>query len=291
MNKNLTIKNGLQTLALTALLSTSAAWAAATPSNSSTSSASGIVSTLKDHLTVSALSIFDGFAVNDASLMQPDQYGTPSDKIMLENRVSLGYKITPRLVVSVNQPFNLTPTRENVSSNGMQLNGQVLDTFLRLNQGVILERGNFSLGGGLRAYAPTTALSRDTNKFITGLRADQYVGIKIDNSRWNFSSTTFVRANAFSGGGQGKDLIFYAGPQANYQFTPTLSFQVLYEVSATHTYGAKAFEMVADASDLEPGLSWDIHPNWNFNPYVKLYPTQPRMNSTAIGFVLAGTVF
>jgi hypothetical protein len=76
----------------------------------------------------------------------------------------------------------------------------------------------------------------------------------------------------------------YAGPNVNYQVTPTVSVGILAEFEAErymgtatgYTPGPLGFTSDNGANptplDIEPNLSWDITPTVNFNPYINMYP-------------------
>ena len=53
-------------------------------------------------------------------------------------------------------------------------------------------------------------------------------------------------------------------------------------------YGDPAFVLVSDGTDLQPGLSWDITPNLNFNPFLDLKTGgNVNLDSTSMVFTLS----
>jgi len=75
-------------------------------------------------------------------------------------------------------------------------------------------------------------------------------------------------------------LSVYAGPQVTYQLSPKIQLWTLLETSAAHVAGQG---VIASLDDIEPGLSWDILPNFTFTPYLDLKTaTGITLNTTSV---------
>lgn len=244
---------------------------------------------LLSRFAMSYYGIFYGPAIEGTSKYQPTQQGINNTDapILLKNYLFLGYSIDDNLAFGVTGLFDYVPVK--VNEQGISWR----DPYLRLVNVHLLQSGNFNLLGDLRYHIPVSkgtkpgqVLSRDQD-LLGGVETFQVATYQFDNSPFSIGTYASARVNLYGSQGFGNDMEFYLGPNVTYQVTPSLAFVLLYEANAAHVYKDKSFSFVNEGTDLEPGISWNITPRLNVNPYLNLYPSNLTLRSTSMGMTLS----
>lgn len=266
----------ISSLALASLMVGSAQAATTSAASSSTASKLSTAKKIRQDLTSSYFGIFTGGAANDPlAKVQPDL----ETGVTLDNQLTLGYKITPKLTASINPVYTIRA----LGNDGMTASN------VRLSHSSLISRGGFNLGADLRAYPGVTDDLKASNINLY-LRSDQVASYTIPGSRFGLGLITSVRnyqrnskadANAM-------DFKFKAIPNAEYRVSSKLAVTAMYEMAMAHNKGDPATSMNNAGTYFEPGLSWDISPTMNLNPYVDIATgTQIKAATSQIGAILA----
>lgn len=236
-------------------------------------------------ISLSAIAQFNGPSLGDFDHTVRDESGNYSGTINVDTSLYAGYKFNDRISGTVAVPFMVTPI------DGWKFTME--DISLRASMRKLLSAGNLGMSADLRAYLPTSTSSQNKN-MITGIRSTQNTTYDIGTTNLTLGLVTFERINFFAGDrllgktGNPTQTMYeiYFGPNVNYQITPTLGANLLLEADVSWKKGNQ-FDQTALATDLEPGLSWDITPNLNFNPYVNIFPfDNAGWNNTTVNFYL-----
>ena len=170
----------------------------------------------------------------------------------------------------------------------------------------LINKGQFTAIGDLRFYVPTSHFSR-MNGEETAVMTRFVPSYTPTGSRFTFGTifyhTWYIRdarvdaENApgntpFNNNAWASE--FYAGPNMQYQITPTLAFSALYEFDAVRVSNSPGLlNYTSDThsgngyTDFEPGVSWDITPNINLNPFLNMYPgSNFSLDTTNINVIL-----
>ncbi len=206
--------------------------------------------------------------------------------INIENWSYLGYRFSKDFSLAAVAQYTYRP----VLSQDITMR----DPFIKAAFGNIINSDGFSLSGDLRAYLPTSRLSQD-NKMVIGLRNSMGASYDIPGSRVSLGAATRIRLNTFStelADKNQQDIYFYLGPSVSYKISNTVSAVVLYEMQAGHYLGTSLSSTGAvDVTDLQPGISWDVTPNLNLNPFVNFYTGGKILReSTYLGLNLSATL-
>lgn len=227
---------------------------------------------------------------NQPNDVQKDAPGAP---VFIRSNVGLGYKISPDLVAGAVARVDYLPKANN--------NTLWEDAYLRLMAPKLIDKGAFTAVGDLRFYVPTSHLSR-MNGEETAIMTRFVPSYTPTGSRWTYGTifyhTWYLRdarvdsVDAYATNAWSSE--FYAGPNVSYQMTPTVALSALYEFDAVRLSNANGFfNYTSDThssngfTDFEPGVSWDITPNINLNPFLNMYPgSNFSLDTTNINVVL-----
>jgi hypothetical protein len=238
--------------------------------------------------------VFYGPGVTDVNTYQPDLYnksslGQPDQgSIFVRNAIGTTYAIGNGWFVGATLRADVYPSEVNRDYF-------IDDSYVRIMNPKLVNRGNFNMSGDLRFYLPTSQGSRTVGQSISVVT--QFIpSYSFENSRWSvgaimrqqsYTHYSWVNSSAM-------DTDAYFGPNVNYQISPTVSVGVLYEMEAVHYQGTAAFAFTTQnysnpglmtPTDIEPNLSWDITPRVNFNPFLNLYPGGKfNLETTSVGF-------
>ena len=233
------------------------------------------------HAVMSYYAIFYGPSVQDPSLLQPNERGEQSaDRpLLLKNYLTLGYDFNREVEMSATAYGTLVP----VAGHSAVLH----DPYLRIAFNSIAHTDKINLYGDVRLHLPTSTDSKNAD-LRSGIQLFQITSMIPSDSRFGFGIYTSERVNFYGPAGNGSDLVLYVGPNISYQVSNSIALTTLYEMGASHTYGDETWGLNNDGTDLEPGVSWDITPNLNVNPYLNIYTgNQVTLQSTSIGMTLS----
>jgi hypothetical protein len=86
----------------------------------------------------------------------------------------------------------------------------------------------------------------------------------------------------------GADIEMYAIPNVDYQISDTLVANVGFEMDARHSVGQPLNVLDSAGTYLDVGVSWDITPNLNINPFIDMKPTRRfALDTTTFNAVLS----
>ncbi len=272
----------LATLASNTVWANTTTTTAAAPAATTTATAETVAPRLVDKLSLTIAGAFSGpsvasitgNSVNPASVTV-DGNGKEDRNIFMETTVRGGYKVTDAVTVAAAAVFNYTPVR------GQDV--EFLDPYVRVSHSKLLT-GPVALSGDLRFYIPTStgAISADR---ILGIRNTLSATYAVPNTRWTLGLDTILRGRFYGEGARAgaESVLAYASPNASFQITPTLAASAFAEFVA-HTTNASLTDFSSLGTYFGPGLSWDVTPSINVNPY--LYFQNFRVNSESTIFAM-----
>ncbi len=228
--------------------------------------------------------IFYGPGLQNPSSLQPSPDGTPDpDKpVHLKNFFTVGYNINESMGISGTAYWIYRPVR------GQQFMAR--DPFLRFVHASIFRAGDFNLYGDARVHFGVSSESRN-NDMIGGVQAFQILSYNPGQGAFTFDLIGSARYNYFGTEGIGTDGELYLGPMASYKVGKSVTLSLLYEMGASHAYGADAFEFESDGQDLQPSVHWAITQNFAVNPYLTLYPSKGfSAKSSSFGMTVSWTL-
>jgi hypothetical protein len=300
------MKTFVSGLALASLVSSAALAATTTapaPAGSQTTATAESVAPapkLIDSITASISGTFLGPSLaamtgnddNVGASQTSDLNGDVDKPINFEGAIAVGYKLTPSTKVSANMTFIAYPVR----GEGVEL----LNPYLAISQSNMIKSGNYKLDGSMRVYAPTSEPSRLASQ-ITAVRLIQSQGYSV--GRWSLVMDTFIQGSFFGEDIQKKDaatgliveqnaaaqLAAYVAPSLSYQITPTLAAVVYYEAVARHYANSDLIDWKPFGTNLNPGVSWDITPKVNFNPFLQLNASRANTEAVVLGANLSAS--
>lgn len=219
------------------------------------------------------------------SIAQPSSFqSTPAGEqsalpIYIRNYATAGYAIDTLFSASATAYWVHVPV------NGQKF--YLRDPYLRLAMADIINSGGWNYYVDTRFHLPISDVSKEAD-LLVGLQNFQVLTFTPSDSRLTLGTYGSARLNLFGSRGTGSDLELYFGPNLSYRLTPTVAATVLYEMSISHAYGDEAFSFINDGNDVQPGISWDITPSINFNPYLTIYTgSETDLKSTSIGMTLS----
>jgi hypothetical protein len=267
-------------LALAALAISSAALAEET----STTSVQAVAPKLLDNVTMSYLGYLYGPTIGEGGSRTTDgdrgvtQNG--GDFVNLDSQFKTGYKLNKDVTVA--GTFRWIHRVQGQSTI-------VKDAWLSAAHAHAVQRGNFNSAMDVRLYLPTSFGSQDRD-LIAGLRFSQNNTLAIGDLTAGIY--TFERVDFTGGRGNGTRLFYlYAAPNAAYQISKTVAGTLWVDLAQYETMRGDAlafnYDAGAAAADVELGVSWDITPSINVNPYVQVVPTNMRADSTTLNMILS----
>jgi hypothetical protein len=288
--KKSAILAGLMLTVGTAHAQSNTTTAPAQAAQASATSVSSASPSIAEKITVSYLGVFYGGPVNaPVSAMQPD---AATGSLSQENGAApifMKHYIRPYYKLSDNITAGPVVYWKTIYGKGAELQ----DCDVRVSHSKFLTLGNFNMAADVRLAPPTSKASQDKNA-IGYVLSKQIMTYDVPETKLTVGVTTYGLARAHGVAPSDvklaesrKDFELYVGPNVSYQLTPTVALQALYEAGASHNLNGG---MVSDGTDFEPGVSWDILPSLNFNPYLD-FKTDPgvgvRADNTTIGAVLS----
>lgn len=165
------------------------------------------------------------------------------------------------------------------------------DSFVRLNRSAVniykKRSFNFSIGGDMRVYVPSSKVARDANT-VGALRFSLSPGI-VFNNMFSLATVSYVKAwlqtkDRALGGGALPVVEFYSGPQFNFSPINRLNFYVLYEATLTRNsdgHWNNEPRMLNATTDVEPGVNIKITNNLTLSPFLNWYPALPLSTTNA----------
>ncbi len=218
---------------------------------------------------------FGPSVTNPTARYQPGFNGAldPSRPVVLKNYLNLGYALGDSIQMAVTAPWTMSLIDNETFVPR--------DPSFRISHASIMSSGSFNLYGDVRLFFPVSSQSRAEDLLFA---MQTFVFPSVETGDWMFSVWGSARANFFGKQGFGNDLELYLGPNASLQVSPKVAVTLLYEMGASHVFGARPFDFVSDGTGLQPGVSWDINENVNVSPFLNIPITQaPSLDTTSIG--------
>lgn len=279
------------------LLATTSALAATTPTSVQT-----VAPSAWDKVVATYIIQFNGGPLtNPFPDYLVDEYGQTTDtQINSIHSVGVGYKIAPAITVGATGNFVLQGDEQG------RPDFTSLDPYLKATHAKLITAENLNVFADLRFYLPVTVPSQKADLF-TGIRSTQILNYDIPDTKFSVGTVTFVRWNVYGnlapvptpavpesapGEGDGQkavagafDMEGYLGPNINYQITPAVGVNLLYEMDGRHRLSNDLDVWESGGTDLSPSVSWDITPRFNFNPYLTVNTGgKVALESTTVGF-------
>lgn len=204
---------------------------------------------------------------------QPDRQTGADDlttHVFVRHGLGLGYALG-------GTTLGVTGTFDN-SFNNRARPFTLQDPYLTASNGSIFKSGNYTFGGEIRAYLGASDASQKAN-MIVNFRTYQFNKLVLPETPVTLKLTTYFRPYVYSKyvDPTTRGLQIYAGPEVDYQVTPTLTAWLLFEYYGQSFPGRGAFNFSTQFTDLEPGISWDITPSLSFTPYLDIQTSSNRV--------------
>lgn len=231
--------------------------------------------------SLSYFNIFYGPALKNTTSYQATPTGeVDTDRpILFKNFLTAGYHLTDDLTVSATGQWVHQPVR------GQELS--LRDPYAKIAHSSVFSSHGVTLSGDIRAHFPVTMFSRESD-LRAAFQSFQALSWDPEGSSWSLAGFFSERWNFFGSQGVGNDGDFYFAPYLAYQLRPSLALTVMYEVMASHVLYDDAWRFTQEGTDLEPGVSWDITPNFNLSPYLHFFPGgRISWETTSIGMLLS----
>ncbi len=200
-----------------------------------------------------------------------DAQGNATRDIFSDTTVRIGYQLTDAVNVSANSQFNYTPVKGGLV--------QFLDPYVRIAHSRLLT-GPVTLAGDFRFYIPVSNGAIASNR-IFGIRNTLSASYTVPGTRFTLGTDTILRGRFYAAGtGESESLLAYLSPNATYQITPTLAATLFAEFAATSQAKTGLLDMANGGSAVGPGISWDITPSVNVNPFLVFQSMRINPEST-----------
>jgi hypothetical protein len=281
-------------LGILALASTLSAGSAI--ADTSTTTAPTKPPSVLDKLVMSYWAVYNGPSISDPSAFTNDgdhrgavgpngDVGTGGGSALqnLDSTLTLGYKITTKLVLAANYRFVLRPGMLGgaIEGAGTPYVYRNRDPWINLTAPKLVHLNGFNVSADIRFIIPATS---GVNEY-GAIRMTQTTTYDVAKTRLTLGVFTFERTNFLTdkgASGEMENLSLNVSPFANYQLTPTLAATFWTDVvQATYSAGGGVWDNAP--ADLIVGLGWDITPKLNFNPIVTVYPGYMSLNNTTLG--------
>ena len=220
------------------------------------------------------LGVYYGGALNDlGGKYQPDVHGdglpNPIAPQEIENFVSAYYRLSDVAKVGMRMHFFYTPVVNNLGQNGATM----YDPLVQVSDSSIYSKGDFKVGGYIRAYLPLTQESQNLDR-IFAIRF--FANLSYDvTSKLSIGSYLYFLPAWYGTDPRGLNnptALLYAGPNISYEIHKNVQLTMLYELESYKAKGVSSSILSNQYTDLEPGLNWDITPTFSLTPYLNFYP-------------------
>jgi hypothetical protein len=151
------------------------------------------------------------------------------------------------------------------------------DPYLKVGKTNLIKYKTFSLTGELRAYAPISKPSHNSDR-LTRFRSFSIANYDIPGTKFSLLSYNDISYYVFGSNGSSvaKNVALAVQPTLNYQALPTLGVYIGYEMDAAHYRNKGVDDWNGSGAGYGTyfylGTSWDVTPKFNFSPYLQLRP-------------------
>lgn len=235
-----------------------------------------------DRFGANFYSVFYGPALESpGSAYQPTPQGDPSNiPVLSRNFATLSYAFDANVGISATQYFLYVPVQ------GTQL--ALRDPYARAYIVDLLGSDTpLSWYADVRVHLPLSSYSKSADLQL-GLQTFQAIAYPVGRTPLTLGVIGSARTNFYGSLGIGNDLELYAGPNLAYRLNPKVSLVVIYDTEFTHAYREDASTFTHEGSDFQPGVSWDITPTVNLNPFINIYSGKnTSLKGSSFGFTLS----
>lgn len=220
-------------------------------------------------------------------VLPTDMGADDSAFVSVDNSLTGGYKLNDKTSVSASLNFMWNATA--AEKAGLNPDITLNDPSLKISRAKLISQGAFSFDIDGRAYLPFGDGTWAKKHQYLSLRSTQNASYEL--GRWTLGAATYVRWYGYGPGKEsaGTNFKVYAGPNVNYQISPTVSAFVLYEMVGLHSQQTSFTNWSNGGTDLEPGVSWDVTKNINLSPYLNMYPGGKFLSLDTMTLNLLGT--
>ncbi len=169
--------------------------------------------------------------------------------------------------------------------------GQALalrDPFIKLAKPNLLRIGPVSLYSDLRVHLPVTLPSRNRDLWWA---LQSFSSLDWTTSWGNMGLYASARHNQYGALGEGDEWEFYLAPNFELRLSPRFAIGTLFEWGGGVPFRRDTAILFSDGLSLQPGLSWDISPDLNLSPFLRLPLGRNVASSgadpTTVGFTLS----
>lgn len=180
----------------------------------------------------------------------------------------------------VNQNLNIGPVIKLNVQPGDAPGVTFGDPYLRIQHTSLFSANGLTIGGDLRFYVPVSEFSQ-TQQLLTGMRATPFISYDVPTTKLNLGVFSFVRRNFF-GGNLGNDYAFYVAPNAAYTFFDNFSATAWFE-AIDAGYSAPNDKWAMGDINLQLGVDWLPIPQLEFQPYLKVFLSNPSVQTLGLG--------
>jgi hypothetical protein len=236
----------------------------------------------KDRVWLNYYGIYYGSSVTSPNRYQTGPYRQkdPNRPVFLKNFVTAGFDLSDQYAIAATGYFTYVPSAP-------EKQFQMQDPSLRIANNSLLNIGGFNWYGDARVHFAVSDNSR-LNDLLVGFQSFHYFSYTFDDSRWSPGIYASARYNIYGKMGVGNDLDLYLAPSLNYSISDKLALTFLYEMGASHTYGADAGVLDSEGTDFQPGVLWHITPSLEVNPYLNIYTGgRIALDNTSFGMTLS----
>ena len=157
------------------------------------------------------------------------------------------------------------------------------DPFVKLAKPNLLRIGPVSLYSDLRVHLPITTASRNRDLWWALQSFNSIDWVAPWGSLGLYSS---ARYNQYGSLGEGDEWEFYVAPSVELRLSQRLAVGTLLEWGGGVPYRRETAVLFSDGFSLQPGVSWDLFPNLNLGPFLRV-PLGGAARQTALGFTLS----
>jgi hypothetical protein len=227
--------------------------------------------------------------------------GAGAEVQFLDSTVTLGYKITDKLILAGNYRFILRPSDLGGPTDGTSGASSFAyrnkDPWINLIAPKLVHTNGLNIWADIRFYVPAISSAIEYG----ALRMTQISTYDVPKTRISLGLYTFERANLLTDSGASgnlENLDFDVSPFASYQMTSTLAATVWSDVvQATYAnlgsgtgLGSLPTGWDNQSVDLSVGVGWDVTPKINLNPQFTFFPGYASLNYTTIGMIISAKV-
>jgi hypothetical protein len=206
--------------------------------------------------------------------------------VNFDSTLTAAYLISPKIGIGPVIPFIFYPTQ----GYGATLGDVGISAFDKK----LIADENLKVFANIILQIPSSDISKN-NGMDLGVKTTPNFRYHIPKSRFAFG--TWGEAKAYLGVKEGtvkspmKSFKLYGLPYLNYQASPQLSWNLGFEMEASHFNNTNPLNFTLVKTDLQPGFVFMITPRIMVNPFVQIFTSEKvALDRTALSAVLSATL-